>query len=152
MAGHSKALDEQWARERFEERCEAALKKDYGAYAPVGEKWTKQTRAACIFPTRGVIAHTLLRWQKPDGSVVAFPRGYEGDTLIAPLWALRRTGPVPVPAGHVCSGDRHALYDARGIFCAYVCDVCEDDRRSRYRADIFTDRNYWHDEPIEEHE
>ena len=45
---------------------------------------------------------------------------------------------------------REALYDARGIFCCYYCSACETIKRSKYRADIFTDQNYWHDEPIDE--
>ena len=44
---------------------------------------------------------------------------------------------------------RRALVDARGIFCTYVCNKCERDRVSAYRPDIFTDANYWVDEPIE---
>ncbi len=44
---------------------------------------------------------------------------------------------------------RRALDDARGIFCAYVCDDCEEEAKSKYRSDIFTDSGYWHDEPIE---
>lgn len=44
---------------------------------------------------------------------------------------------------------RRALVDARGIFCAFVCDACEPRRRAEFRADIFTDSNYWADEPIE---
>lgn len=40
--------------------------------------------------------------------------------------------------------------DARGIFVAYVCDKCRKERLSGYRPDIFTDSNYWHDEPIDE--
>ena len=55
-----------------------------------------------------------------------------------------------VPEDHVCkSGQRRELRDARGIFCCYVCDICEDEKRSSYRQDIFTDPGYWHDEPIE---
>jgi hypothetical protein len=45
---------------------------------------------------------------------------------------------------------RRAIRDARNIFCCFVCDGCEEERRARYRPDIFTDPNYWHDEPIEE--
>ncbi len=52
---------------------------------------------------------------------------------------------------HVCErGARWALTDTRGIFCCYVCDVCEAEKRARYRADIFEDAQYWHDEPIDE--
>ena len=45
---------------------------------------------------------------------------------------------------------RRALYDARRIFVAYICPACEQRVRAGYRADIFTDTNYWADEPIEE--
>jgi hypothetical protein len=45
---------------------------------------------------------------------------------------------------------KYALHDARGIFCTYYCDDCETEKRSKYREDIFTDSNYWHDEPIDE--
>lgn len=45
---------------------------------------------------------------------------------------------------------RHELTDARGIFCAYVCDNCEDAHRQKYRRDIFTDSNYECDERIGE--
>lgn len=54
--------------------------------------------------------------------------------------------PCPCGSGH----PRYDLTDARGIFCAYVCDVCEDEKSSHYRKDIFTDANYWHDEQIED--
>jgi hypothetical protein len=47
---------------------------------------------------------------------------------------------------------RYALHDARGIFCGYICERCEAKTKSKYRPDIFTDANYWHDEPIEEDE
>lgn len=47
---------------------------------------------------------------------------------------------------------RRALYDARGIFVAYVCDDCETLVRGRYRSDIFEDPNYDADEAIEEDE
>lgn len=43
-----------------------------------------------------------------------------------------------------------ALHDARDIFVAYVCDACEQRVKSRYRPEIFTDPNYWTDEPIDE--
>lgn len=44
---------------------------------------------------------------------------------------------------------RYDLLDARGIFCAFVCTQCEERKRAKYRQDIFTDSNYWSDEPIE---
>jgi hypothetical protein len=42
------------------------------------------------------------------------------------------------------------LIDARGIFCAYVCDDCEASRRGKYRDEIFTNAQYDADEPIED--
>lgn len=54
------------------------------------------------------------------------------------------------PEPHVCQrGARWPLHDARGIFCCYVCDDCEDEKRSRYRLDVLQDPNYEADEPIE---
>jgi hypothetical protein len=44
---------------------------------------------------------------------------------------------------------KYALYDARGIFCTYVCDKCEDSKAARYRPEIFTDSNYYCEEQIE---
>ena len=41
-----------------------------------------------------------------------------------------------------------AVHDARGIFPAYACDRCREQRLSDYRPEIFTDPNYW-TEPIE---
>lgn len=55
------------------------------------------------------------------------------------------------PEDHVCErGRRWALHDARGIFCCYVCDACEADKRARYRAEVLTDAGYEADEAIEE--
>ena len=46
--------------------------------------------------------------------------------------------------------ERRALIDARGIFCTYVCDKCEKEKRREFRPDIFTNSSYWHDEPIDD--
>jgi len=43
-----------------------------------------------------------------------------------------------------------AVYDARNIFVFFSCEKCDEDKRKKYRPEIFTDRNYWHDEPIDE--
>lgn len=52
---------------------------------------------------------------------------------------------------HVCDrGQRFAIHDARGIFCCYACPRCEREKRSRFRAEVFTDPNYAADEPIED--
>jgi hypothetical protein len=57
----------------------------------------------------------------------------------------------PMSEQHICDRDeRYELRDARGIFCCFVCPHCEAEKRKRYRSDIFTGGNYWHDEPIEE--
>lgn len=43
---------------------------------------------------------------------------------------------------------RSSLYDARGIFCCYICDACEDKKKATYRPEIFTDSQYECDERI----
>lgn len=45
---------------------------------------------------------------------------------------------------------REELRDARGIFCTFICDNCEAEKRSRFRAEIFSDPAYDADEPIED--
>lgn len=47
---------------------------------------------------------------------------------------------------------RYALYDARGIFCTYVCEHCEAKAKARYRPEIFTRPDYAAEEPIEPEE
>lgn len=44
---------------------------------------------------------------------------------------------------------REAQYDARGIFLTYTCPRCHARKMSGFRADVLTDPNYWHDEPID---
>ena len=41
-------------------------------------------------------------------------------------------------------------YDARNIFLCYSCEKCEVEKFARYRPEVLTDPNYWHDEPIDE--
>jgi hypothetical protein len=54
----------------------------------------------------------------------------------------------PCPCG---SGlDSEWQYDARGIELCRTCEQCHDDKMSRYRPDVLTDPDYWHDEPIDE--
>jgi hypothetical protein len=44
---------------------------------------------------------------------------------------------------HCGSGlERHARFDARGIFLTYVCDKCEKEKLKRYRPEVLTDPNY----------
>lgn len=31
-----------------------------------------------------------------------------------------------------------ALYDAQGIYCARVCDACEDAKRAQFNPEVFT--------------
>jgi len=45
--------------------------------------------------------------------------------------------------------ERFELVDARGIFCTFICDACEDEKRARYRCDVLESPSYWADEPIE---
>jgi len=53
---------------------------------------------------------------------------------------------------HQCSmDDKWPLHDGRGIFCCYVCDLCEEVKSSQYRPEVM---NSWYDagdvdEPIE---
>ena len=42
-----------------------------------------------------------------------------------------------------------AHLDARGIFLCYACVKCEREKLSHYRADVLTDADYWHNEPID---
>lgn len=53
----------------------------------------------------------------------------------------------PCPCGS-CE-PRRELVDAMGVFCAFVCDVCERHVRARYNPDIFDGARYPADEPIE---
>lgn len=46
--------------------------------------------------------------------------------------------------------NKHAQYDARGIFLTYTCDKCHKRKMAGYREDVLTDSEYWADEPIEE--
>ena len=46
-------------------------------------------------------------------------------------------------------------HDARGLplggrMCHLCMDEVEADNRKRYREDVFTDSNYWHDEDLNE--
>jgi len=38
--------------------------------------------------------------------------------------------------------DSYILMDARGIYVARVCSLCEDEVRAKYRPEIFEDGNY----------
>jgi hypothetical protein len=54
--------------------------------------------------------------------------------------------PCPCGSGH----DGYWQYDARGIELCRTCDICHDEKMSRYRPDVLTDSSYWADEAIEE--
>ena len=45
---------------------------------------------------------------------------------------------------------RDDLSDARGIFCCFTCEDCEQTKRDKYRPEIFEDNQYDADEAIEE--
>ena len=64
------------------------------------------------------------------------------------LW---QPGDVTVARPCSCGSgkERRELRDARGIFCAFVCDACEEAKRKTFRPDIFTDAAYEADEAIE---
>ena len=43
---------------------------------------------------------------------------------------------------------RESLFDARGIFCCYVCDICKVSKASRYRIEVLEDPDYDCEEEI----
>ena len=52
---------------------------------------------------------------------------------------------------HICErNERRELKDARGIFCGFVCDKCEAEKRSHFRPEIFADSQYECCEMIDE--
>ena len=53
----------------------------------------------------------------------------------------------PCPCG---SGKpRYDLTDAKGIFCSYVCEDCEEKVMKKYRIEVFQDEDYTCDEQNE---
>jgi hypothetical protein len=50
----------------------------------------------------------------------------------------------------ICDDEQWDEIDARGIYLTFVCERCRDEKLSKYRADVLTDCNYWHIEPIDE--
>ena len=53
-------------------------------------------------------------------------------------------------ADHRCDRDvRWELLDARGMFCGFVCPICEETKKSKFRPEIFTDPNYETTEDID---
>lgn len=59
---------------------------------------------------------------------------------------------MPAQRNCLCGSNNpsRALHDARGIFCAYVCDECEEEKKAKYRPEIFINASYAADEPIDE--
>ena len=55
--------------------------------------------------------------------------------------------PNECPCGSGLPPER--LYDARGIYCGLICQLCETEKRRQFRDEIFTDPGYECDEPIE---
>jgi len=37
-----------------------------------------------------------------------------------------------------------------GICCGMVCSECEDEKKAKFRPEVFEDSDYWVDEPINE--
>lgn len=95
---------------------------------------------------QGTGGRVITRKRLPDGGLdrMSYAKG------IADKKALRRAAAGLRPYCPCGSGEhRSPLHDARGIFCRYVCSKRERDARASYRPDIFTDADYWHDEPID---
>ena len=42
--------------------------------------------------------------------------------------------------------DRRELVDAKGIFCTFVCSECVEQKKARYRPEVFEDNQHWQDE------
>jgi hypothetical protein len=59
---------------------------------------------------------------------------------------------LPVAKHCLCGSGapRRELRDAMNIFCAFVCDTCEAEKRAEFDLRIFTADPYPADEPIEE--
>ena len=54
-------------------------------------------------------------------------------------------------APHVCWGARkRVIYDARGIYAFSCCAICEQEKRARFRPEVFTDPDYACDEPVDD--
>lgn len=45
--------------------------------------------------------------------------------------------------------EKRPLFDARGIFCIYVCNACEEEKRKIFRPEIFEDSEYEHAGPFD---
>ncbi len=56
---------------------------------------------------------------------------------------------LPPCSAEQCPGS-YWEYDARDIPLCRVCDKCRDQKLSKYRPDVLTDSDYWHDEPLDE--
>ena len=41
-------------------------------------------------------------------------------------------------------------YDARGIYLCMTCYKCHIEKMAKWRPDVLTNPNYWHDEPLDE--
>jgi hypothetical protein len=67
--------------------------------------------------------------------------------------AMPHSPPVASHAAKPCpcglGENRRDLVDMRGIFCAFVCDACEVEKRAEFRPQIFTGP-YPNDEPLDD--
>lgn len=86
-----------------------------------------------------------------EGNLVA-PNFDRGDTIFDLNWEAVMTIDINAHLKCRCSSGlyKRELLDARGIFCTYVCDACEDGRRNEFNLEIFNDSSYKTDEPIDE--
>ena len=86
----------------------------------------------------------------------------ESDCCEAPIRHNNKCEPTCSVCGNICvptapkctcgsNKESYPLEDARGIFCGIVCEDCVEEKKSQYRPEIFTDSDYWTDEPIDEY-
>lgn len=58
---------------------------------------------------------------------------------------------VNEPRPCICGSGHQSwwLHDARAIPVSRVCEACIEKKRAQYRPEIFTNPNYYTDEPVE---
>lgn len=116
-----------------------------------------------------IITTYYVSFTKPDGSGWIFPSDQHGNAELEDLKPvglenykkcvdgtypdLKRKLEKQVQEFPLCScgSGEHPddIHDARGIFVARVCSKCKKERLKGYRKEIFTDSDYYCDEPID---
>jgi hypothetical protein len=93
MAIYGRALRQAAAARNEHARLARSLKRDFGEYVVVPFEWqTKNTGKACLFPTYGWVATSLIRCRKADGKVYGWDQFHEGDEFMLPSFVLERIG------------------------------------------------------------